>query len=162
MKAKGPAGAGVMKGAVRRDPGAAGKIGKATGKPRKANISMAAMERRQQRVAKDAILARREKADMWSDELAFRSGQYPKSPKKRSDFAARATKAEANRRQNSLATAQRATEFYKDAAFSAGNFSGRSRFTTQSESNRRPLPLMTSYFSAWRGYSYKPSKPKQK
>ena len=132
------------------------------GRTSKPNVSFAAMERRLKKVSDSAILERREKADMLRDEMAYRSGQIPKSKKKRDDYSRRSTQAEMNRRQNSLITAQRAREFLAAAAQFPSNFSLRPRYSTGSAPRNRPLPSMTSYFSAWRGYSYKPSKPRRR
>ena len=137
-----------------------GKAGKGARSWSKPNVSFAAMARRLQKVSTDmqAIVARRQSAERMIDLRAERSGQYPKSAAKRRDYFARATQAEMNRRQNAVITAQRAKQFYDAAIFAASNFGSRPKYTTQQDSKSRPLPALTSYFSAWRGYSYTPRK----
>ncbi len=125
----------------------------------KPNVSFAAMERRLAGLSK--LPDRRQRMEITRDEMAYRAGQYPKSKQKRQDYFSRASQAERNRTLNTQMVAARAADFYKGAIHSASNYGSRSRYGTGRRTIGAPPQQTFASGSAWRGYSYRPSRSRR-
>jgi hypothetical protein len=146
MKAAGAGGAGVMKGAVKRDPGAMAR----RQQKKKPNTSKAAFERRIAMTEEKPFMAKRT-ADNYKRELDA-SSYKGKSVKRQMQMAERQVNAMLNRSSASRLVRERARVFYQKAAQFQSEFSQRPRYSTQRDKYNGVPAVTSSRFSAWQGW----------